>query len=100
LTRIPCAAAPPETENNDETPVHAGIARYALDLGEHGRVLVENVGIRRGAPVAGPDDRPYFRGMLRFTAPQGPLHWLNESVFVTSGHREGGTVHMDVWEMQ
>jgi hypothetical protein len=76
------------------------VARYALDLGELGKVLVENSGIRRSAPPAdGQDQRPYFRGCVRFDAPKGALQWLNESVFVSSGYREGGTVHLQIFEL-
>jgi hypothetical protein len=71
-------------------------ARYAIDLGDHGSLLVENSGIRRPGEVG---DAPYFRGVLRFCAPSGPLQWLNDSVFVSSGYREGGTVYLDVMEV-
>ncbi|HEY8605609.1 MAG TPA: DUF3237 family protein [Noviherbaspirillum sp.] len=73
------------------------VARYALDLGNAGRVMVENTGIRR--PPATPDARPYFRGVLRFQAPRGALDWLNSTLFLTTGHREGSTVHLEVAEV-
>lgn len=74
------------------------VARYALDLGEAGMVMVENTGIRR--PAAGDAQAPaYFRGMLRFTAPAGPLAWLNATLFLTNGWREGNTVVLDVEEV-
>lgn len=72
-------------------------ARYAIDLGKTGKLLVENTGIRR--PGAGPSDLPYFRGVVRFTAPPGALQWLNDSVFVNSGRREGDTVILDLFEV-
>lgn len=90
---------------SDIQTVHADgtvelVARYALDLGEAGKVLLENTGIRRGPPTPGITDiRPYFRGVMRFQAPQGPLDWLNRTVFVTSGHREGAVVHIEVAEV-
>ena len=90
---------------SDIQTVHADgtvdlVARYALDLGEAGKVLLENTGIRRGPPTSGiADIRPYFRGVMRFQAPQGSLDWLNRTVFVTSGHREGAVVHLQVAEV-
>jgi hypothetical protein len=75
------------------------LARYAIDLGEHGSLLVENTGIRRPASSGEAASQPYFRGILRFSAPLGPLQWLNDSVFVSSGERRGNTVHLDVMEV-
>jgi hypothetical protein len=75
------------------------MARYAIDLGRHGSLLVENTGIRRPASSGEAASPPYFRGMLRFSAPPGPLQWLNDSVFVSSGERRGNTVHLDVMEV-
>ncbi|TFW09399.1 DUF3237 family protein [Oxalobacteraceae bacterium OM1] len=72
-------------------------ARYAIDLGEAGMLLVENTGLRRAGPT--PSDPPYFRGVMRFTAPSGALQWLNDSVFINTGRREGGTVILDVFEV-
>ena len=72
------------------------LARYAVDLGELGQVLIENTGIRR---AQAPDTAPYFRGAVQFTAPAGPLQWLNDSVFVSTGYREGGTIHLEVLEV-
>jgi hypothetical protein len=72
------------------------LARYAIDIGGRGSLLVENSGIRRPAEAG---EAPYFRGVLRFSAPPGPLRWLNDSVFVSSGYREGGTVYLDVMEV-
>jgi hypothetical protein len=84
-------------------------ARYAIDFGAAGKVLVENTGIRResamppaGAPRAMEEPSaqvPYFRGVMQFRAPPGELSWLNGSVFVSSGRREGGTVFLDVFEL-
>jgi hypothetical protein len=75
------------------------LARYAIDLGEHRSLLVENTGIRRPTSSGEADSPPYFRGMLKFSAPPGPLQWLNDSVFVSSGERRGNTVHLDVMEV-
>jgi hypothetical protein len=75
------------------------VARYAVDLGEHGKLLIENTGIRRAARPDQPGSAPYFRGVVCFRAPAGPLQWLNDSVFVSSGHRDGGTVYLDVLEL-
>jgi hypothetical protein len=75
------------------------LARYAIDLGKQGSLLVENTGIRRPASSGKAGSPPYFRGMLRFSAPAGPLQWLNDSVFVSSGDRQGNTVHLDVMEV-
>jgi len=72
------------------------LARYAINLGDGGSLLIENAGIRRPGQHGG---APYFRGTVRFYAPPGPLQWLNDSVFVSSGYREGGTVHLDVMEV-
>lgn len=72
-------------------------ARYAIDLGAAGKLLVENAGIRRPGPS--PSDPPYFRGVMRFSAPPGELQWLNDSVFINSGRREGGTVFLDIFEV-
>ncbi|RJG07374.1 DUF3237 domain-containing protein [Noviherbaspirillum cavernae] len=75
-------------------------ARYAVDLGPHGKLLVENTGIRRNATgLEAQSAPPYFRGVMRFNAPAGPLQWLNDSVFISSGRREGGTVFLDVFEV-
>jgi hypothetical protein len=84
-------------------------ARYAIDFGAAGKVLVENTGIRREStrPAVGTTGSmegtstkaPYFRGVIRFLAPSGQLSWLNSSVFVSSGYREGGTVFLDVFEL-
>jgi hypothetical protein len=84
-------------------------ARYAIDFGAAGKVLVENTGIRResaspaaGTPssMEGPSAQAlYFRGVMQFRAPSGELSWLNSSVFVSSGHREGGTVFLDVFKV-
>lgn len=73
-------------------------ARYAADLGDAGKLLIENTGIRRAARSAA-NEPPYFRGVIRFSAPPGRLQWLNDSVFVSSGCREGGTVYIDVFEL-
>lgn len=75
------------------------VARYALDLGPLGTVLVENTGIRRAEDVADANGRPYFRGVMRFEAPRATLGWLNDTVFVTTGYREGGTVYLEVFEV-
>ncbi|HEY1092192.1 MAG TPA: DUF3237 family protein, partial [Burkholderiaceae bacterium] len=72
------------------------LARYALDLGEAGQLLLENSGLRR-APSDG--QPPYFRGRMRFDAPAGPLAWLNHALFITSGYREGSVVHLEVFEV-
>lgn len=72
------------------------LARYALDAGEAGQLLIENTGLRR-APREG--EPPYFRGSVRFEAPAGPLAWLNQAVFLSSGYREGGVVHLEVFEV-
>lgn len=73
-------------------------ARYAADLGENGKLFIENTGIRRAARSAA-NEPPYFRGVIRFCAPPGRLQWLNDSIFVSSGCREGGTVYIDVFEL-
>lgn len=74
------------------------VARYALDLGAAGMVMVENSGVRR--PMRGDAQaRPYFRGVMRFQAPAGALAWLNDTLFVSSGHREGNVVVLDVDEV-
>jgi len=80
------------------------VARYALDLGALGTVLVENRGVRRAAEVAntsstGGQNHPYFRGVMHFEAPRATLGWLNDTLFLTSGYREGGTVYLDVFEV-
>jgi hypothetical protein len=75
------------------------VARYALDLGPLGTVLVENTGIRHAADTADGNRRPYFRGVMRFEAPRATLGWLNDTVFITTGYREGGTVYLDVFEV-
>jgi hypothetical protein len=75
------------------------VARYAVDLGEQGKLLIENTGIRRAVRPDDPASPAYFRGVVRFSAPAGPLQWLNDSVFVSSGRREGGTVYLDVLEV-
>lgn len=85
-------------------------ARYAIDFGPAGSVLIENTGIRREStrPAAGKQgiqdgagaEPAYFRGVMQFRAPSGELSWLNGSVFVTSGRREGATVYLDVFEVQ
>lgn len=71
------------------------LARYAADLG---KLLIDNAGIRRQG-AGGADAAPYFRGTMRFTAPAGPLQWLNDSIFVSTGYRDGGTIHLDVFEV-
>lgn len=72
-------------------------ARYAADMGEAGKLLIENTGIRRAGPA--PSDPPYFRGVVRFAAPPGALQWLNDSVFINTGRREGGNVILDLFEV-
>lgn len=72
-------------------------ARYAIDLGAAGKLLVENTGVRR--PGAAPSDPPYFRGVMRFAAPPGEFQWLNESVFINTGCREGNTVLLEIFEV-
>lgn len=74
-------------------------ARYAIDLGGCGSLLVENTGIRRAASSGDANNRTYFRGALRFSAPPGPLQWLNDSLFVSSGNRQGNTVYLDVMKV-
>jgi hypothetical protein len=76
------------------------LARYAIDLGNLGSLLVENTGIRRAIGSSQTGAPPYFRGVVRFCAPPGPLQWLNDSVFVSSGYRDGSTVYLDVMEVQ
>ena len=75
------------------------LARYAVDLGQYGNLLIENTGIRRAVGPDQADGVPYFRGVVRFCAPPGPLQWLNDSVFVSSGYRDGSTVYLDVMEV-
>lgn len=75
------------------------VARYAVDCGPMGNILIENTGLRRAAPAAQGESTPYFRGVVRFNAPSGPLQWLNDSIFISSGHREGGTVRLEVFEL-
>jgi Protein of unknown function (DUF3237) len=78
------------------------VARYALDLGTAGMVMVENSGARRppAADQAGDQQAlPYFRGVMRFQAPPGALEWLNSTLFLSSGYREGSTVVLDVEEV-
>lgn len=72
------------------------LARYALDAGEAGKVLIENTGLRR---ATGEGEAPYFRGWMRFEAAAGPLDWLNRALFLSSGYREGGVVHLGVFEV-
>lgn len=76
------------------------VARYALDLGPLGKVMVENTGLRsppgNGATTTSPN---YFRGVFRFQAPKGALQWLNDNVFVNSGHREGGRVQLAIFRV-
>lgn len=72
------------------------LARYALDLGGAGRILLENTGLRR---ASGDAEAPYFRGRMRFDAPAGALAWLNNAMFLTSGYRDGGVVHLEVFEV-
>jgi hypothetical protein len=76
------------------------VARYAIDLGHLGSLLIENTGIRRATEPGEADTLPYFRGVVRFSAPQGRLQWLNDSVFISSGYRQGSTVYLDVMEVQ
>lgn len=73
-------------------------ARYAVDLGDDGKLLVENAGIRRPSRDRN-SEQLYFRGVVRFDAPSGPLQWLNDSLFVSAGYREGETVHIEVFEV-
>lgn len=73
-------------------------ARYAVDLGVDGKLLVENAGLRR-ASHDGTSEQPYFRGVVRFDAPSGQLQWLNDSLFVSTGYRQGETVHLEVFEV-
>ena len=74
------------------------LARYALDLGaDAGKVLLENTGLRRASRTG---EAPYFRGRMRFDAPAGPLAWLNDALFITSGYREGHTVCLEVFEVE
>lgn len=74
-------------------------ARYAADVGPHGKLLIENTGIRRAAAAGEESTQPYFRGVMRFSAPSGSLEWLNNSIFVSTGYREGGTVYLEVLEL-
>lgn len=71
-------------------------ARYALDAGEQGRLMVENTGLRR---AAGDGEAPYFRGWMRIEAPAGPLGWLNSRLLLTTGRRAGSSVHLEVFEV-
>ncbi len=75
------------------------LARYAIDLGPQGNLLVENTGIRRASVPGQVDVAAYFRGVLRFYALPGPLPWLNDRIFVSSGYRDGHTVFLDVMEL-
>lgn len=74
------------------------VARYALNLGEAGTVMVENTGVRRPAG-SDPQAPSYFRGVMRFQAAEGALAWLNTTLFMTTGRREGSTVVLDVSEV-
>ncbi|HEY8027651.1 MAG TPA: DUF3237 family protein [Burkholderiaceae bacterium] len=75
------------------------LARYAVDLGAHGKLLIENTGIRRMAKSGEVEAAPYFRGVMRFCAPPGALQWLNDSVFLSDGYRDGNTVYLTVMEV-
>lgn len=75
------------------------LARYAVDLGVEGKLLIENSGIRRMAKSGEVGAALYFRGVMRFCAPPGALHWLNDSVFVSSGYRDGNAVYLTVMEV-
>jgi len=75
------------------------LARYAVDLGGDGKLLIENVGIRRMTKSDDGNAAQYFRGVMRFCAPPGRLQWLNDSVFISNGYREGNAVYLTVLEV-
>ncbi len=76
------------------------VARYALDLGSHGKVLVEHTGLRRAPATIGGDAVPgYFRGVYRFQAPEGALQWLNDNLFINTGSREGNCVRLEIFRV-
>ncbi|KRB70473.1 DUF3237 family protein [Noviherbaspirillum sp. Root189] len=75
------------------------VARYALDLGPFGTVLVENTGIRRMVDAADVNGHAYFRGVMRFEAPRATLGWLNDTVFISTGYRDGSIVYLEVFEV-
>jgi hypothetical protein len=77
------------------------VARYALDFGPHGKVLAENTGLRRAPVAAGGDQAAnYFRGVFRFQAPEGALQWLNDSIFINTGYRDGEGVHIALFRVR
>lgn len=71
---------------------HIAIDARFLVKTEHGTVAVHNLGFRR------PDGKGgvYFRGAVYFEAPAGPFDWLNHTLFIASGRREGDGVQLDV----
>jgi len=75
------------------------LARYAVDLGGDGKLLIENTGIRRMTKSDDGNAAHYFRGVMRFCAPPGRLQWLNDSVFISNGYREGNAVYLTVLEV-
>jgi hypothetical protein len=83
-------------------------ARYAMRTPAGIEIAVTNRGLRRAPPeimerlARGDSVDPelvYFRTVPVFEAPEGPLDWLNRSVFIASAERQPSAVQIRVFEV-
>lgn len=83
-------------------------ARYTLETKDGALIYVYNWGCRHGPSevmerlaAGGPVDpgEYYFRTTPRFETGAGKYAWLNKAVFVATGERMAGAVHITVYEV-
>jgi len=70
-------------------------AHYSLRLGDGVVVALRSTGVRATVEPGEPD---YFRASVLLTAPPARDD-LNRSMFLSSGVRVGGTVHLDLYRV-
>ncbi len=83
-------------------------AHYVLDIAGHGLVEVRSGGVRHAPPAImealGRGDAVdpslyYFRTSIRLAASAPDLLRLSRTIYVASGRREHGQVHLDIFEV-
>jgi hypothetical protein len=70
-------------------------ARYSIRLGDGLVITLRSSGVRASVELGEPD---YFRASVLLTAPLARDD-LNKSLFLSSGVRAGGTVHLDLYRV-
>lgn len=84
-------------------------AHYQFTTDDGVLIYIKNVGVRLASPEvaqklakgeAVPSDQYYFRAVPKFEAPINSKYaFLNDAIFVCTGERLPGAVHLKVWKL-